>query len=256
MNSTSAHQQTSEPSLVFLITKPVELYTQVAQSRGYNSLFVSPLEIEIGTFTLPSDSAPSPEGPCFLLSSQSAVDALVAQPWFQENPTGIAYCVGSATGQAALRAGLRLAAAVDGGGARFVDALRRGQITLPDDRQLHWVRPKRIAFELSKALRGEGVQVLDHLAYHTIKVSEPPAHLRSAINSEPDAPVALFSASGAETFAQWANALSWRPERLFLIGARLLESLENARWLEGFDGEIHVATQSSRDDFAKILGNL
>ena len=233
------------PGILFLISRPVEAYRVAAEQAGLGDCrFEAPLSFQFQS--MPTPLLASSKG--IALSSQTGAESLAGYP-IAGKPC---WAIGSATAKAAERQGLRVQAVVEGGGARFIEALDRQDFQLPDA-GLVWPTAQQPAFDLDRALAQRGIEVTRLAAYAATAKPSPSTQTVAWLREHPTAIVALFSQQCMHAFSMWQSipGLDWQPAKMLAIGPRVFEGTA-----EFPDVEKRWPAVASRQSFAELLASL
>ena len=180
--------------------------------------FEAPLTFQFQSMS--ADFLASSKG--IVLSSQTGAESLAGYP-VAGKPC---WAIGSATAKAAERQGLRVQAVVEGGGARFIEALERQDFQLPDA-GLVWPTAQQPAFDLDRALAQLGINLTRLVAYAATAKLLPSTQTAAWLREHPTAIVALFSQQCMHAFAMWQSipGLDWQPAKMLAIGPRVFDGM-------------------------------
>lgn len=233
------------PGILFLISRPVEAYRQAAEQAGLGDCrFEAPLNFQFQS--MPAHLLASSNG--FVLSSQTGAESLAGYP-VGGKPC---WAIGSATAKAAELQGLRVQAVVEGGGARFIEALDRQDFQLPDA-GLIWPTAQQPAFDLDRALAQRGVDLTRISAYAATAKPSPSTQTAAWLGEHPTAIVALFSQQCMHAFSMWQSTpgLDWKPAKMLAIGPRVFDGVTDFPEVERYWPAV-----ASRQSFTEMLASM
>lgn len=234
-----------QPGILFLISRPVEAYQVAAEQAGLGDCrFEAPLSFQFQP--MPTQTLATARG--VVLSSQTGAESLASYPVAGKD----CWAIGSATAKAAEQQGLVVQAVVEGGGARFIDALDRKDFELPG-KGLVWPTAQKPAFDLDTALATRDVELTRLSAYCATPKASPSNETIAWLQEHPNAIAALFSQQCMQAFSKWqsAPALDWHPAKMLAIGPRVFEQGPELPGIER-----HWPMVASRQAFADLLRSL
>ncbi|MFV0474637.1 MAG: uroporphyrinogen-III synthase [Pikeienuella sp.] len=226
---------------LILLTRPraqSEAFAERVAAAGWRALIWPVIEIR----DLLEAAPDAPPGAAFVFTSARAVESLTRFG----PPPARAYCVGPATATAARRAGF-IEVIEAGGDARSLIA------RLKADRPaaLIHLRGRHVAADLVAALRVEGINVTEKIAYEARPAGPPDPETLRAVEEGGAAAAAFFSPRSARLFAE-AAPMAWRPRfaemRALAISAAAAAALSPL----GF-GRVEVASAPNSDAILDLL---